>query len=91
MIHNWQFFHWTCLKIIQACLLNTLNIANAISEHAWVFYACSLNILGNSNIIYNFQASSESMCEMAWECSEKILKRVQLNSCKLWSILPDED
>ncbi len=56
-----------------------------------VLYACSLNTLGNSNIIYHFQACLGNTCEIAWVCSEEVLKRVQWNSCKLWRILPDED
>ncbi len=68
-----------------------LNIANVISEHACVLYACSLNMLGNSNNSYHFQACSGNKCKIAWACLENILKRVQWISCKLWSVLPDED
>ncbi len=87
MIHILQFFYrksfkrvyWTCL-----------NIANAISEHAGYFKRVPWTYLGTV-ILFLILKHVQNTCENAWTCSEKVLKRVQWSSCKLWSILPDED
>jgi hypothetical protein len=60
MLHNLQMFHWTRLKTIQVCSLNML----------WLFYTCSLNTRGDSNISKRVQKTHL-----------EIFKRVQGTYC----------
>jgi hypothetical protein len=78
---------WTSFKRVY---WTRLNIVNVISEHACVLYACSLNMLENSNISSHFQACSENV----WNCPSVFRESSPaclVISCKLWSILLDED
>ncbi len=63
MLHNSQFFHWTRLEITQAYVLKN---AEHSKGYLWTRFGYS-----------HSQACSENTYEIAWACSEKVLKHVQ--------------
>jgi hypothetical protein len=91
ILHNLQFFNWIRLEITQACLLNTLEHSKCYLWTCLGYFMCVPWTRLGTVILFLFHKPVQITRVKLFACSEKVLRCVQWNSCKLWSILPDED